>query len=116
MVDILGLRPRLTHRPSELSGGQQQRVAVARALATQPQIVFADEPTGNLDSRSGTDLLDFMRHAVDDLGQTIVMVTHDPTAAAHADRVVFLADGQIRDEMIEPTAERVLDLMKQLGD
>ncbi|MCB1256698.1 MAG: ABC transporter ATP-binding protein [Microthrixaceae bacterium] len=116
VVDILGLRPRLTHRPSELSGGQQQRVAVARALATQPQIVFADEPTGNLDSRSGTDLLEFMRHAVDDLGQTIVMVTHDPTAAAHADRVVFLADGQIRDEMIEPTAERVLDLMKQLGD
>ena len=116
VIDILGLRPRLTHRPSELSGGQQQRVAVARALATQPQIVFADEPTGNLDSRSGTDLLEFMRHAVDDLGQTIVMVTHDPTAAAHADRVVFLADGQIRDEMIEPTAERVLDLMKQLGD
>lgn len=116
VVDILGLRPRLSHRPSELSGGQQQRVAVARALATQPQIVFADEPTGNLDSRSGTDLLEFMRHAVDDLGQTIVMVTHDPTAAAHADRVVFLADGQIRDEMIEPTAERVLDLMKQLGD
>ncbi len=116
VIDTVGLRPRLSHRPSELSGGQQQRVAVARALATQPKIVFADEPTGNLDSRSGTDLLEFMRHAVGDLGQTIVMVTHDPTAAAHADRVVFLADGQIRDEMIEPTAERVLDLMKQLGD
>jgi len=116
VIDTVGLRPRLSHRPSELSGGQQQRVAVARALAGQPQIVFADEPTGNLDSRSGTDLLEFMRHAVSDLGQTIVMVTHDPTAAAHADRVVFLADGKIRDEMIEPTAERVLDLMKQLGD
>jgi putative ABC transport system ATP-binding protein len=116
VIDTVGLRPRLGHRPSELSGGQQQRVAVARALASQPQIVFADEPTGNLDSRSGTDLLEFMRHAVDALDQTIVMVTHDPTAAAHADRVVFLADGQIRDEMIEPTAARVLDLMKQLGD
>jgi len=116
VIDTVGLRPRLSHRPSELSGGQQQRVAVARALASQPQIVFADEPTGNLDSRSGTDLLEFMRHAVSDLGQTIVMVTHDPTAAAHADRVVFLADGKIRDEMIEPTAARVLDLMKQLGD
>lgn len=116
VIDTVGLRPRLSHRPSELSGGQQQRVAVARALASQPEIVFADEPTGNLDSRSGTDLLEFMRHAVSDLGQTIVMVTHDPGAAAHADRVVFLADGQIRDEMIEPTAPRVLDLMKQLGD
>ncbi|MDQ2677867.1 MAG: ABC transporter ATP-binding protein [Actinomycetota bacterium] len=116
VIDTVGLRPRLSHRPSELSGGQQQRVAVARALASQPQIVFADEPTGNLDSRSGADLLEFMRHAVSDLGQTIVMVTHDPSAAAHADRVVFLADGQIRDEMIEPTAPRVLDLMKQLGD
>lgn len=116
VIDTVGLRARLGHRPSELSGGQQQRVAVARALASQPEIVFADEPTGNLDSRSGGDLLDFMRHAVDDLGQTIVMVTHDPSAAAHADRVVFLADGQIRDEMIEPTATRVLDLMKQLGD
>ena len=116
VIDTVGLRPRLDHRPSELSGGQQQRVAVARALASQPQIVFADEPTGNLDSRSGTDLLDFMRHAVADLGQTIVMVTHDPSAAAHSDRVIFLADGKIRDEMIEPTADRVLDLMKQLGD
>ncbi len=116
VIDTVGLRPRLSHRPSELSGGQQQRVAVARALASQPQIVFADEPTGNLDSRSGTDLLEFKRHAVSDLRQTIVMVTHDPNAAAHADRVVFLADGQIRDEMIEPTGDRVLDLMKQLGD
>jgi len=116
VIDTVGLRPRLSHRPSELSGGQQQRVAVARALASQPEIVFADEPTGNLDSRSGGDLLAFMRHAVDDLRQTIVMVTHDPSAAAHADRVVFLADGKIRDEMVEPTAARVLDLMKQLGD
>jgi putative ABC transport system ATP-binding protein len=116
VIDTVGLRTRLDHRPSELSGGQQQRVAVARALASQPQIVFADEPTGNLDSRSGTDLLDFMRHAVSDLGQTIVMVTHDPSAAAHSDRVIFLADGKIRDEMIKPTADRVLDLMKQLGD
>jgi putative ABC transport system ATP-binding protein len=116
VIDTVGLRPRLTHRPSELSGGQQQRVAVARALASQPEIVFADEPTGNLDSRSGGDLLQFMRHAVSDLSQTIVMVTHDPTAAAYADRVVFLADGQIRSEMTEPTAARVLDLMKQLGD
>ncbi len=116
VIDTVGLRPRLSHRPSELSGGQQQRVAVARALASQPEIVFADEPTGNLDSRSGGDLLAFMRHAVDDLHQTIVMVTHDPNAAAHADRVVFLADGQIRDEMVEPTAARVLDMMKQLGD
>jgi putative ABC transport system ATP-binding protein len=116
VIDTVGLRSRLGHRPSELSGGQQQRVAVARALASQPELVFADEPTGNLDSRSGGDLLEFMRHAVDDLGQTIVMVTHDPGAAAHADRVVFLADGQIRDEMVEPTAARVLDQMKQLGD
>ena len=116
VIDTVGLRPRLTHRPSELSGGQQQRVAVARALASQPEIVFADEPTGNLDSRSGGELLQFMRHAVSDLGQTIVMVTHDPTAAAYADRVVFLADGHIVSEMTEPTAARVLDLMKQLGD
>jgi putative ABC transport system ATP-binding protein len=116
VIDTVGLRPRLTHRPSELSGGQQQRVAVARALASQPEIVFADEPTGNLDSRSGGELLQFMRHAVSDLGQTIVMVTHDPTAAAYADRVVFLADGRIVSEMTEPTAARVLDLMKQLGD
>jgi putative ABC transport system ATP-binding protein len=116
VIDIVGLGDRLSHRPSELSGGQQQRVAVARALASRPEIVFADEPTGNLDSRSGSEILRFMRHAVSDLGQTIVMVTHDPIAAAYADRVVFLADGRIVDEMQEPTAERVLDLMKRLGD
>lgn len=116
VISTVGLGPRLKHRPSELSGGQQQRVAVARALASQPDIVFADEPTGNLDSRSGGDLLEFMRHAVTDLGQTIVMVTHDAAAASYADRVVFLADGQIQDEMIEPTPVKVLDLMKELGD
>ena len=95
-------RDRLKHRPSELSGGQQQRVAVARALASRPEIIFADEPTGNLDSRAGAEILTFMRQAVDDLGQTIVMVTHDPIAAGYADRVVFLADGTIVDEMPEP--------------
>ncbi|MFZ4517301.1 MAG: ABC transporter ATP-binding protein [Microthrixaceae bacterium] len=116
VIGIVGLGDRLSHRPSELSGGQQQRVAVARALASRPEIVFADEPTGNLDSRSGTEILQFMRHAVSDLGQTIVMVTHDPNAASYADRVVFLADGHIVDEMTDPTAERVLDSMKRLGD
>jgi putative ABC transport system ATP-binding protein len=105
----------LTHRPSELSGGQQQRVAVARALASQPRIIFADEPTGNLDSITGAEILTFMRKAVDDLGQTIVMVTHDPVAAAYADRIIFLADGHIVNEMTEPTADRVLDLMKSIG-
>ncbi|MDQ1439199.1 MAG: putative transport system ATP-binding protein [Acidimicrobiaceae bacterium] len=115
VIDTVRLRDRLTHRPSELSGGQQQRVAVARALASKPEIIFADEPTGNLDSRSGSEILDFMRNAVDQLGQTIVMVTHDPLAAAYADRVVFLADGRIVDEVADPTAERVLDRMKQLG-
>jgi putative ABC transport system ATP-binding protein len=116
VIDTVSLRDRLGHRPSELSGGQQQRVAVARALASQPQIVFADEPTGNLDSRSGLEILSFMRKAVDDLEQTIVMVTHDPNAASFADRVVFLADGRIVDEMGDPTAERVLDRMKRFGD
>ena len=116
VVDTLGLRDRLRHRPSELSGGQQQRVAIARALASKPQIIFADEPTGNLDSRSGAEVLQLMRRAVDDLGQTIVMVTHDPGAAAYADRIVFLADGRIVDEMLDPTAERVLDRMKKFGD
>jgi len=116
VVDTVGLRDRLRHRPHELSGGQQQRVAVARALASQPQIIFADEPTGNLDSRSGADVLEFLRQAVDELGQTIVMVTHDPVAASYADRIVFLADGQIVDEMVEPTAERVLDRMKRFGE
>jgi len=116
VVTTVGLRDRLRHRPSELSGGQQQRVAVARALATKPEIIFADEPTGNLDSRAGAEILDFMRNAVREYGQTIVIVTHDPVAAAYADRVVFLADGKIVDEMHDPTAERVLDRMKQLGD
>jgi len=115
VIDTVGLRDRLTHRPSELSGGQQQRVAVSRALASNPEIIFADEPTGNLDSTSGAEVLDFMRHAVDELGQTIVMVTHDPVAAAHADRAVFLVDGRIVDEMADPTAELVLDEMKLLS-
>ena len=115
IIATVRLGDRLTHRPSELSGGQQQRVAVARALASQPQIIFADEPTGNLDSRSGAEILQFMKSAVRDLHQTIVMVTHDPVAAGYADRIVFLADGRIVDEMQEPTAERVLDKMKQLG-
>ena len=112
----LGLDRRLRHRPSEMSGGEQQRVAVARALASRPQIIFADEPTGNLDSKAGAHVLAFMRHAVDDLFQTIVMVTHDPRAAGRADRIVFLADGRVVDEMLEPTAERVLDRMKRFGD
>ena len=112
VIDIVGLRSRLTHRPSELSGGQQQRVAVARALASRPEIVFADEPTGNLDSRTGAEILAFMRQAVREHGQTIVMVTHDPVAASYADRVLYLADGRIVDEMYKPTAEAVLDRMK----
>ena len=116
VVTTVGLGDRLTHRPSELSGGQQQRVAVARALASRPAIIFADEPTGNLDSRSGSDILTFMRAAVDELGQTIVMVTHDPGAAAYADRVVFLVDGRIVSELAGPTAESVLDMMKRLGE
>ena len=116
VIDTVGLRDRLSHRPSELSGGQQQRVAVSRALASQPKIIFADEPTGNLDSRTGSEILTFMRQAVDELGQTIVMVTHDPGAAGYADRVLFLADGRVVDEMLEPTAAKVLDKMKSLGD
>ena len=115
VVRAVKLESRLTHRPSELSGGQQQRVAVARALASRPKIIFADEPTGNLDSRSGAEILAFMRHAVSDLGQTSVMVTHDPVAAAYADRVVFLADGKVVDEITSPTSEQVLDRMKKLG-
>jgi putative ABC transport system ATP-binding protein len=115
IVDILRIRDRLSHRPSELSGGQQQRVAVARALVSRPELIFADEPTGNLDSRASAEILTFMRSAVTDLGQTIVMVTHDPGAASYADRVVFLADGTIVDEMRDPTAERVLDRLKQFG-
>jgi len=116
LVDALGLRDRLSHRPAELSGGQQQRVAAARALAGRPAIVFADEPTGNLDSLARGELLGFLRRCVDDLGQTIVMVTHDPVAAAYADRALFLADGRIVDALDEPTAERVLDRMKNLAE
>jgi putative ABC transport system ATP-binding protein len=116
VVGTVGLADRLHHRPSELSGGQQQRVAVGRALASKPAIIFADEPTGNLDSRSGSEILSFMAGAVRELGQTIVMVTHDPVAASYADRVVFLNDGRIVDELLDPTPETVLDRMKKLGD
>src|SRR5688572_19065946 len=116
VVQTVGLGDRLRHRPSELSGGQQQRVAVARALASKPSIIFADEPTGNLDSRAGAEILSFMRRAVRELGQTIVMVTHDPVAASYASRVVFLNDGRIVDSMDDPTAEGVLDRLKQLGE
>ncbi|MEV7088372.1 ABC transporter ATP-binding protein [Streptomyces sp. NPDC093085] len=112
VVETVGLGDRLGHRPTELSGGQQQRVAVARALAAQPEIIFGDEPTGNLDSRAGAEILGFLRRSVDELGQTIVMVTHDPVAASYADRVVYLADGRIVDEMRSPTPEAVLDRMK----
>ncbi|MEZ0092984.1 ABC transporter ATP-binding protein [Streptacidiphilus sp. EB129] len=113
IVETLGLGDRLRHRPAELSGGQQQRVAVARALASRPQIIFADEPTGNLDSRSGTEVLGFLRDSVDQLGQTVVMVTHDPSAAAHADLVLFLADGRIVDRLADPTADAVLERMRR---
>jgi putative ABC transport system ATP-binding protein len=116
VVQTVGLADRLKHRPSELSGGQQQRVAVARALNARPDIVFADEPTGNLDSRSGAEVLDFMRRAVREYGQTIVMVTHDPGAAAYADRVVFLNDGRTVDEMRDPTPDAVLDRLKRIAD
>ncbi len=115
IVETVGLGDRLGHRPSELSGGPQQRVAAARALATRPEIVFADEPTGALDSRSGEQLLQFLQHAVREMNQTVAMVTHDPGAAAHADRVLFLKDGDIVDEMSSPTSDEVLDYMKQLG-
>jgi putative ABC transport system ATP-binding protein len=116
VVSTTGLADRLTHRPAELSGGQQQRVAVARALASRPEIIFADEPTGNLDSRAGAEILDFMGRAVRDMSQTIVMVTHDPVAASYADTAVFLADGKIVDTMDDPTAERVLDRLKRFGE
>src|SRR5436190_5933109 len=116
VIDTIDLADRLSHRPAELSGGQQQRVAAARALTTRPDVVFADEPTGALDSHSAGELLGFLRQATNEFSQTIVMVTHDATAAAYADRVVFLADGRIVDEMATPTAERVLDYMKTLGD
>jgi putative ABC transport system ATP-binding protein len=115
VVDAVGLRDRLRHRPAELSGGEQQRVAAARALVGGPAVVFADEPTGNLDSRSGAELLGFLRRSVDELGQTVVMVTHDPVAAGHSDEVVFLADGRVVDRMATPTAGRVLDAMKAIG-
>ncbi|MFI0411768.1 ABC transporter ATP-binding protein [Actinomadura sp. 3N508] len=115
VIDAVGLRTRLGHRPAQMSGGEQQRVAGARALVSRPTIIFADEPTGNLDSRSSAEMLRFMRRSVDEFGQTIVMVTHDPNAAAYADRVLFLADGRVVDEMADPTAEKVLDLMKRLG-
>ena len=116
VVRAVGLADRLKHRPAELSGGQQQRVAVARALASRPAVIFADEPTGNLDSRASAEILEFMRKAVRDMSQTVVMVTHDPNAASYSDHVVFLADGRIVDEMPEPTAEKVLDRLKQMGD
>nr|WP_198944089.1 ABC transporter ATP-binding protein [Streptomyces sp. CB03234] len=114
VVDTVGLGQRLGHRPTELSGGQQQRVACARALVSQPEVIFADEPTGNLDSTSGTEVLTFLQHSVRTLGQTIVMVTHDPKAASYADRVVFLADGGIVAELREPTADDVLDTMRRI--
>jgi putative ABC transport system ATP-binding protein len=116
IVDIVGLKARLKHRPSELSGGQQQRVAVARALASRPEIVFADEPTGNLDSKASGEVLAFMKRAVEEFGQTIVMVTHDPIAASYASRAVFLADGKVTDELADPNPDTILDRMRRLGD
>jgi putative ABC transport system ATP-binding protein len=116
VIDTVGLAQRLRHRPSELSGGQQQRGAVARALASRPEIIFADEPTGNLDSITGAEILSFMRSAAREMGQTIVMVTHDPVAAAYAGRVVFLGDGRIVDEMLDPSAEQVIDRLKRFGE
>ena len=116
VIDTISLNDRLDHRPSELSGGQQQRVAVARALATRPEIIFADEPTGNLDSKSGGDILKFMRRAVTDLKQTIVMVTNDEVSASYEDRIVFLSDGHVAGEMTDPTPEKVLDFLKHLGE
>ncbi|MEV1006700.1 ABC transporter ATP-binding protein [Streptomyces sp. NPDC049881] len=113
VISTVGLADRLKHRPAQLSGGQQQRVAVARALASRPDIIFGDEPTGNLDSRAGAEVLGFLRESVRELGQTVVMVTHDPVAASYADRVVFLADGRVVDDMADPTAERVLEHMKR---
>jgi putative ABC transport system ATP-binding protein len=116
IIDTVGLRDRLRHRPSELSGGQQQRVAIARALAGRPQIVFADEPTGNLDSKASAEVLDLLRRSVGEFGQTVVMVTHDPVAASYSDRVVFLADGAVVGELGQPTPQAVLDRMKKLGE
>lgn len=116
VITTVGLKDRVHHHPSELSGGQQQRVAVARALASRPQIIFADEPTGNLDSTTGAEILDFMRRAVREFGQTIVMVTHDPVAASYADRVIFVEDGQIEGELLEPTSEQILERMIRIGN
>jgi putative ABC transport system ATP-binding protein len=113
VIDTVGLRDRMSHRPAQLSGGQQQRLAVARAVVARPSVVFADEPTGNLDSRSGSDVLALLRRCVDDLGQTVVMVTHDPMAAAHADRALFLADGRVVDDITAPTAGQVLDRIRR---
>ena len=115
VIETVGLANRVAHRPSELSGGQQQRVAVARALASRPDIIVADEPTGNLDSTTGAEILEFMQRAVREFGQTIVMVTHDPVAAAYADRIVFVADGAIESELLDPTVDQVLDRMRHLG-
>jgi putative ABC transport system ATP-binding protein len=115
VVEVLDLGDRLGHRPGELSGGQQQRVACARALVTRPEVIFADEPTGNLDSRSGAEVLAFLRHSVRELGQTVIMVTHDPVAASYADRVVFLADGRVHGELFAPSAAEILDALKRPG-
>jgi putative ABC transport system ATP-binding protein len=115
VIDVLGIADRLGHRPSELSGGQQQRVACARALIGRPDVIFADEPTGNLDSRSGLEVLSFLRSSVRELDQTVVMVTHDPVAASNADRVIFLADGRLTGELIDPTPQAVLDVLKSVG-
>ena len=115
VIDAVGLRDRLSHRPSQLSGGQQQRVACARAMIAQPDVIFADEPTGNLDSRSGAEVLDFLRMSVRKLGQTVIMVTHDPVAASYADRVVLLADGRLAGEILQPTPESVVNALTHLG-
>ncbi len=116
VVEVVSLKDRISHRPNELSGGQQQRVAVSRALASKPEIIFADEPTGNLDSKTGTEILEFMQLATQELHQTIVMVTHDPVAASFSDRVIFLEDGQVVDELVNPTADSVLDQMRIIGN
>ncbi len=116
IVEVVSLKDRINHRPNELSGGQQQRVAVSRALASKPDIIFADEPTGNLDSKTGNEILEFMQLATKDLQQTIVMVTHDPVAASFSDQVIFLADGQVVGDLVDPTADGVLDQMRSIGN
>ena len=116
IVEVVSLKDRVNHRPNELSGGQQQRVAVSRALASKPEIIFADEPTGNLDSKTGNEILEFMQLATKELQQTIVMVTHDPIAASFSDRVIFLEDGQVVGELVNPTADSVLDQMRSIGN